>query len=1400
MTIQAATPLRPPRGGGGRIDQFFVTHCHKSESKQGQAGWSVRAASTDDEGLLVFAQKLLPFKLPLDMTGGGFRHEDLPRRLALVPAPEGRVALVHSAPLLRPDTVGRPGNFFSHILVLDSLSPVEALQAWGAPDWVLDYPDGAPQELSPLQTVPRGEVLGDGAMRAFLNGKPAPAGAEGGVATVPWPEDRLAEVGDRRTLFRAVLAAWLILLERPAPTTVAPGGMSGAGGIARSRLFVQAEPGLVALLLFGVARLLPENWVKDLWFSTFEVQAALREPSLAQAIGTYSHNKMRGLEADYLGRRGYGVDTFLGVVSPELTDRSSQALDLLIDLAAADGSDRLIDRLHDYCRLSSRRGMVALDQAARLFRAERRVRAKQHDLNDLMALQDNELGRSVLADPEVQRLALPVLRPYRHDRSIVDRFRDLFRHPDHLAEFRSQARTALRSPTLDDWRKELDALRWYHPTPAEQGRALDGLIAELTDTGEGPRLSPTARRSILEERSRVEPSWPTVPEASGWLLDVTSPEEVLVLRRSIPAAWFEQAMHRWVRGRDVGIVLSALDAADDDEFQALVLAMKDFKSPETVVELMAHEPDRAPDRFGRFISLRLKFKPEYIEWALLALQADQPAWDRYWNEPDTLGRVMGMLGPEHQTCRRIWARQAQGLNNQCLAPASPEAARLRRLVAARKALGDRVPEGPALTIDRWQRLVEQLHDPPPWADPDELATLIRDLGYQSRRGLLRGTFDHYIASHNGQIPPDRVAKLARSVRGFYATEAEAAAVWAELIRQVLRQDRLTEYEIAYFKEVSLPESRRNLAAEVGHLLTPETLSFLRRPVQAGAMAPAAGSASRPPAVSVATVTTSRPVSPVQNVAYSNTPQPRRQVIAPVTDPAVGGSPSGRYKMLLGVAVGLCFILAISTAYFARLSIGGAQNRAERELAGDDQDAAAPPKDRDRQHPSQKSPRGAGELAASERTVEDLRRQIADQESRYRELERKYGELREENRRLSEARMKPDRAGDELPAAGGPRPDAAGTATVEGEGPAEFPAQPIVGGNASEPTAESPPSGDLAQAPIPPPVPGILSKPMHRIATPAPFGLDGVVGLDGQPRLVWIGEAGASFVDVGWEGQSLSQVRPIEVQSKPTLMAKNVEGKLLYLGDNKSFSIVETEGQSPRVRPPLGLGELGWLVGISQVTRSEFPATAFIPERQDQLARSGQLYDPNPRGASQRMPWAYVAPREPGRGVVALAYKGREWLIVGHADGRIRSWKFGEGNAPPRDSTAGQAMAGATINATGDRLVTYAPDRVQIWRVTDLIGGGEGPARPIEQVQPSPDASRFRTAAMDRGGGLIVGAEDGKLLIWEPGVTGDPVQQIQAGAGPVKAIAFSPGGGLLVSASGDEIQVWAWRPPWIRGGG
>ncbi|HEX4606986.1 MAG TPA: hypothetical protein VH092_02150, partial [Urbifossiella sp.] len=312
-------------------DQFYVTQCGPTDAIGGQAGYAVRAASRTDDAALDAAAQYPPYDLPAELWKDPPPAVTAPRRLARTGNAAGGVWVAHSVYL--PAVASRDRSSFSHLLLLAGAEPADVLRSWGAPGWATSYPPGAPQAL-PEVSLPVGTLVNDTALTAFL-GDPQPGPAGLGLAVCP-PRVR-GPVGERRDLLARTLHAVLLVAAQTDPQ--------------RRRLFFHAEPGLVALLLYGAVRLLPRSAVEDLTFSTYEpYHRGIRDYDSAAVVGTYLGAIDAGLEPDLGTTRGVALDTFAAVrSSPELRKSPREVLPegvlSLIDLAAR-GEWGMVDDIH----------------------------------------------------------------------------------------------------------------------------------------------------------------------------------------------------------------------------------------------------------------------------------------------------------------------------------------------------------------------------------------------------------------------------------------------------------------------------------------------------------------------------------------------------------------------------------------------------------------------------------------------------------------------------------------------------------------------------------------------------------------------------------------------------------------------------------------------------------------------------------------------------------------------------------------------------------------------------------------------------------------------------------------------------------------------------------------------
>ena len=313
--------------------QFYITHCARSDSVLNTVGFSVRAASTgsNDPVLVKLAMEYPAYELPMEMWAKKPDRSLAPRRLARVKTPQG-VMVVHTS-YLEKDTMNRDRSYFSHVLLLPSASPIDVLESWNTDHWATDYRTGEPMELPPAaEPLPAGSALSREAVVEFLTS--TDLGPAGSLAVGCWNDTLQRNHTFRRDLVGRVMHGILRAEQDPV----------------RNRLYIHAEPGVVAALIYAAAQLLPPYAVADLTFTTFEpAHRGLKEFKRALVVGTYLAQPNRGLDADLVQQRGYVVDCFHpDRGSSQLLGSLPAGIEKLLDLAA-EGQWKVIETVHYFC-------------------------------------------------------------------------------------------------------------------------------------------------------------------------------------------------------------------------------------------------------------------------------------------------------------------------------------------------------------------------------------------------------------------------------------------------------------------------------------------------------------------------------------------------------------------------------------------------------------------------------------------------------------------------------------------------------------------------------------------------------------------------------------------------------------------------------------------------------------------------------------------------------------------------------------------------------------------------------------------------------------------------------------------------------------------------------------------
>jgi hypothetical protein len=496
-------------------EQFYVTHCATADSAMNAPGYSVRASSAlGDTDALRQALEYPPYELPLEMWKEKPTKANAPRRLTRTKHPDSGVWVVHSV-YLEKDTMNRDRSYFSHLLHLAaSVDATAVLESWGAEEWATEYAPGAAKKLAKGK-LPVGTRLSEANLSAFLS-RPQSGATE--LSTAVCPARLRSNPELRRELVARFLHAFILVVE--AKEADEP----------RDRLFVHAEPGLVAMLLYAAVTILPPNFTSDLTFSTFEpAHRGIRDFKLATVIGTYLGGTNKGLDIDLTTTRGYGLDTITPArSSKELADllKLPPGLSDLIELAAL-GEWNLVLDVHRLLH-GETDPLPRVPQLIPLARAVNRLSQGKPTTEDLLTLKADRRGNTVLTR-ESEKVWAYLRGAALTDERLRTQFRDWLANPDCLNEYRREAAELLVNGDLAGW-----DMRW-------------GVVRETADAEQKQIQADKARKSLdqyipnmpLAARDRLRAA---CAESGAWpdhhLLAPTSPAELeSLLAKDSPAEW-----------------------------------------------------------------------------------------------------------------------------------------------------------------------------------------------------------------------------------------------------------------------------------------------------------------------------------------------------------------------------------------------------------------------------------------------------------------------------------------------------------------------------------------------------------------------------------------------------------------------------------------------------------------------------------------------------------------------------------------------------------------------------------------------------------------------------------------------------------------------------------------------
>jgi hypothetical protein len=803
MSAPSSMQGRQPAMGGARTEQIYFTHCLPGYSWRNEAGYGIRASSTDDSTLLDFAARFTAYELPLDMWGDSPTPADTPRRLALVQVSSGLSALVHTS-YLTEDTRGRKHSYFSHFLFRATITAEQALESWASIDWTPDYPRQADKHLQDFPGgLPRHGPLVEQALTAFLNGEPPAHGQT--PATVYGPSRLSNDRAQRQKMMLLALQASLLVL-RAGPS--AP----------RGRFYVLAEPGLAALLFYGAARLLPRGLARMLTFSTYEnMHSALKPYRFAQLIGTWTNNPARGLDQEYHLTRGYALDTFNDKASPELQVNVPPGLDHLIALAAA-GRWKTIRQAHDMLGADA----TSFDQLGvvlDVIETTGRLQAGQASDDDLIRLTESHWGQDSLQLHAASVWPLVRASALRSE-TRRKQFHDLLW--EHREELKGEVAEALAGMALEPWRERWD---FYKKVVEDHGTPAANDFLSLLPGGNGNRplpLAPVFRLPLLQEWYRLNQN-SVLPPAIGSLLASTRDADLEALWRSaLPPEWVNLAvMYTLLPGPHaaptaVRLLRTADEARLGSFLQTLWGRTKDRDElREKVIVPLADKA--APAFLTRLFRAGLTGSPSFILNLLNSARVFEPEWGAYWRQEPSLELLFRSMKEHARETGPIWKWFTDQINDAVLSKGDADQRKLlERLEGARAALGADVPPEIDALIRDW--VLVRKHFDPSYRGPRFPA---KDLRRSCERlsldpiALLRDDFEQFVLP----LGDRGINRFEDTFHGFIPVESSfqnantRLDAWLKVVKVCKDHDIRAGYQDYYLEKFIEPEHRLELATE-----------------------------------------------------------------------------------------------------------------------------------------------------------------------------------------------------------------------------------------------------------------------------------------------------------------------------------------------------------------------------------------------------------------------------------------------------------------------------------------------------------------------------------------------------------------------------------------------------------
>jgi hypothetical protein len=825
VSLAASTPRVSSEAGSIQADQIYVTHCTQEDSYRNQAGFNIRASSTDDAELLKFAFDYSGYELPLDMWRPNPLPRQAPRRLALVAAPGGRMALIHTA-YVQQDTRGRPGSYFSHLLVARHLTLGQALRTWGSADWKTEHDQDPKKPLAVLTRLPSNGSLNDVALVAFLNDG-AGINADQDLATQIYPSRLQAQGQRRRDLLGQMLQGCLQALEA--------GGLAGAAA-PRGRFYLLAEPGLSALLLYGALRLLPAGWLDGVTFSTYEsAHGSLRQFKLAQILGTYTSSTHKSLDPDLFLTRGYALDTFApDKCSAELRELAPVVRDL-VSLAAR-GDWQGIRQRHQFCAATPV-SLTALSAGQDIYEAGQRLIGHQATFADFQTLRRAESGRPLL-DQEKAYVWDRVRDWARTEEAVRQEYADLLHEHYHELWESAVRELAAASP---QWAESWSLLKHIQRRAKLDSRHhFLQFIKEAGGSVPQAPLTPV-RLALLKEWQGLQPDPSRLPEPIRALFTVRSEDDFTQLRDAdLPVEWQGAMLHQiLIEPSTLPLGMRLLRNADNRLTAAFCRDLSQAapaRQLQTLLAIVDKQGPKAPEYLEHMLRSGLDLAGDTLDELLTKVNGYDGDWDAFWLAGDHLVLLLQKLERCHEARERIWKRFCDRLDQGLLLGDRSQDQCFRALWAASETLGDyAAPTRCQDALSDWYLLRQHFTNP-----EDNDGARARDLEDACKRrrtnplDLLRAYFEKHLQTKTTTSPEaDHFVTVFKGFFGYGHSQEEQHAMairWLLTLKGCSDPTRKAQYQLFFFQRHILHKHRLAIASDCAgqQLLDPRVLQNLRQ--------------------------------------------------------------------------------------------------------------------------------------------------------------------------------------------------------------------------------------------------------------------------------------------------------------------------------------------------------------------------------------------------------------------------------------------------------------------------------------------------------------------------------------------------------------------------------------------